>query len=126
MNARMQALRSEIEELETAAEMELNRKRAELARLEAMPDFGELVDGSVVGLTVTYGRSRPYTVIAYKTRSEWFLTGAKSPNGIDSDELASWLSTQGRRLGSAVVLAEFGVMPLSTIDLGALFGALGG
>jgi hypothetical protein len=125
ISSRREALREEIEELETAAEIELNRKRAELARLEALPDFGSLVDGTVVALTVTYGRSRPYVVVAYKTGGRWYLTGERSPNGVDSEELATWLTTSGRRLGTAAVLAEIETVTVGTIDLGAaLFSAL--
>jgi hypothetical protein len=125
INSRKETLREEIEELERAAEMELERKRRELARLEAMPDFGALVDGTVAALTVTYGRSRPYVVVGYKANGKWYLTGERSPNGVDSEELATWLTTSGRRLGTAAVLAEIQVESAYAIDLGAaLFSAL--
>lgn len=125
ISSRKEALREEIEELERAAELELARKRRELDRLESLPDFGALVDGTVVAFTVTYGRSRPYVVVGYKVGGKWYLTGERSPNGIDSDELANWLTTSGRRLGTAAVLAEIETVTVGTIDLGAaLFSAL--
>ena len=125
INSRKEALREEIEELERAAEIELARKRRELERLESLPDFGALVDGTVAAFTVTYGRSRPYVVVGYKTNGKWYLTGERSPNGIDSEELANWLTTQGRRLGTAAVLAEIETVTVGAIDLGAaLFSAL--
>jgi len=125
ISARRDALREEIAEIERAAELELARKRRELDRLENLPDFGALVDGTVVALTVTYGRSRPYVVVGYKTDGRWYLTGERSPNGVDSEELANWLTTSGRRLGTAAVLAEIETVTVGTIDLGAaLFSAL--
>lgn len=125
ISSRKEALREEIEELERAAELELARKRRELERLENLPDFGALVDGTVVAFTVTYGRSRPYVVVGYKTGGKWYLTGERSPNGVDSEELANWLTTSGRRLGTAAVLAEIETVTVGTIDLGAaLFSAL--
>jgi hypothetical protein len=125
INSRKAMLREEIAELEAAAEAELARKRRELERLESLPDFGALVDGTVLALTVTYGRSRPYVVVGYKTGGKWYLTGERSPNGIDSEELASWLTTSGRRLGTAAVLAEIETVTVGAIDLGAaLFSAL--
>jgi len=125
ISARRDALREEIAEIERAAELELARKRRELDRLENLPDFGALVDGTVVALTVTYGRSRPYVVVGYKTDGRWYLTGERSPNGVDSEELANWLTTSGRRLGTAAVLAEIETVTVGTIDLGAaLFAGL--
>jgi hypothetical protein len=124
ISSRKEALRGEIEDLERAAELELARKRRELARLEAMPDFGALVDGTVVALTVTYGRSRPYVVVGYKANGKWYLTGERSPNGVDSEELAHWLTTSGRRLGTAAVLAEIETVTVGTIDLSGLLGQL--
>jgi len=100
INSRKEALREEIADIEAAAGRELERKRRELARLENLPDFGSLVDGTVVAFTITYGRSRPYVVVGYKTEGNWYLTGERSPNGIDSEELANWLTTSGRRLGT--------------------------
>ena len=124
ISSRKEALREEIAELERAAEIELERKRRELNRLESLPDFSALVDGTVVALTVTYGRSRPYVVVGYKTNGKWYLTGERSPNGVDSEELAYWLTTSGRRLGTAAVLAEIETVTMGTIDLGGLLGAL--
>lgn len=125
ISSRKEALREEIVELERAAEIELARKRQELNRLENLPDFGALVNGTVVAFTVTYGRSRPYVVVGYKVRDLWYLTGEKSPNGVDSEDLANWLTTGGRRLGTAAVLAEIETVTVGTIDLGAaLYSAL--
>ncbi len=113
-------LRQEIEATRQATEAELARKERHLASLEAMPDFGELVDGTVAALTVRYGRSRPYVVIAYKVDGRWFLTGERSPNGVSSGELATWLVTQGRGLYRVDVLAEVEAVQVATVDLGAL------
>lgn len=103
------------------AELRRNIERSAryLESLEAMPDFGELVDGTVLGLIVTYGPSRGYPVIAYKAKGLWFLTGEKSPNGISSDALAEWLVSNGRHLRVAQVLAEFEAMTVPVFDLGA-------
>lgn len=122
---KIETLREEIEHTERVVAQELERKRHDLARLEAMPDFGELVDGSVLALVVTYGRSRPYVVIGYKVRDLWYLTGEKSPNGISSDALAEWLATSGRRLERVEVLAEVEAVSVSVVDLGALLGMAG-
>lgn len=124
INSRKEALREEIAELERAVSTELAARRRELERLENLPDFGALVDGTVVAFTITYGRSRPYVVVGYKVGEKWYLTGERSPNGIDSEELANWLTTGGRRLGTAAVLAEIVTASVSTIDLGALLSDL--
>lgn len=108
-------------ELEAAIEL----ARRELDRLDALPDFEELVEGSVVGLLVSYGPSRPYPVIAFKAGGLWHLTGKNSPNKIDSDALAEWLVTGGRRLRMAAILAEFGVERVEAFDIGeAILSAL--
>lgn len=100
---------------------EIQRRERELAKLDALPDFEELVDGTVAALMVTLGRSRPYTFVAFKTRSHWYLTGQRSPNGVTSDELAEWLVTGGRRLETIVVLAEIETVTMSVdVDLGSL------
>lgn len=79
----------------------------------------------MAALIVTLGRSRPYTYIGYRTRGLWYLTGKTSPNGVSSDALAEWLSTSGRRLVSAAVLAEVETVTVGTVDLGALLEARG-
>ena len=122
---RREALRREIEAAEIEA-AEIEREAAAekaLAKLDQLPDFEELADGSVVGLVVTYGPSRGYPVIAYKAGGTWHLTGKNSPNKIDSDGLADWLVTGGRRLRMAAVLAEFGVETVPAFDLGAALAA---
>lgn len=116
-----------IEERKAALRAEIARCERELVKLEALPGFEELVDGSVVALNVTLGRSRPYVFIAYKTRGRWYLTGERSPNGATSDELAEWLVTSGRRLESAAVLAEIETETETVgvaVDLGALLGPI--
>ncbi len=117
-------LREEIEHTRRVTEAELARKERHLESLEAMPDFGELADGTVAALTIRYGRSRPYVVIAYKADDKWFLTGERSPNGVSSGELATWLVTQGRGLYRVDVLAEVEAVQVSTVDLGVLLGMM--
>jgi hypothetical protein len=108
-----------LEDRKAALRKEIERKERYLESLEAMPDFDGLADGSIVALTVTYGASRPYPVVAYKGGEGWFLTGAKSPNGITGDELSEWLMSQGRHLRSATVVAEFTLEPVApAFDLG--------
>jgi hypothetical protein len=105
---------------ERKAELARVRDQAakELAKLEALPDFEELAEGSIVALTVTYGPSRPYPMVAFKSGGNWFLTGKNSPNKISSDELAGWFATGGRRLKSAAVVAEFTVETAPVFDIG--------
>lgn len=105
-----------LEERKTALRKEIERKARYLESLEAMPDLDELAEGSVVAMTVTYGGSRPYPVVAYKGGGRWHLTGKQSPNGVTGDELAEWLMSQGRHLRSATVLAEFTVEPVHPMD----------
>lgn len=115
-----------IEDRKAELRAEIERKAKELEKLDALPDFEELADGTVAALFVTLGRSRPYTYVAYRTRGLWYLTGSRSPNGVSSDALAEWLSTSGRRLVSAAVLAEVETVTVEarSVDLGALLGAL--
>lgn len=117
-----------LEDRKAALRAEIERKSKELEKLEGLPDFEELTDGTVAALFVTLGRSRPYTYVAYRARGLWYLTGSRSPNGVSSDALAEWLSTSGRRLVSAAVLAEVEAVTvdLATVDLGALLAGMAG
>jgi len=98
---------------------QIERAERELAKLDALPDFEELPEGSVVALVVTLGRSRPYTFVGLKTAGKWYLTGHRSPNGATTAELEDWLTTQGRRLVGAKHLATVEVQTVGFVDLGA-------
>lgn len=113
-----------IEDRKAELRAEIARRERELAKLDALPDFEGLVDGTVVALMVNLGRSRPYTFIGFKTRGRWYLTGQRSPNGATSDELAEWLVSSGRRLETVAVLAEIETVSVSAVDLGALMAAM--
>lgn len=113
-----------INDRKAALREEIDRRERELARLDALPDFEELVDGTVMALMITLGRSQPYTFIGYKTRGMWYLTGTRSPNGVSSDALAEWLVSQGRRLVTAAVLAEIETVTAVGVDLGALLAGM--
>lgn len=113
-----------LEDRKAQLRREIERKARYLETLEAMPDFGMLADGSVLGLVVTFGPSRGYPMIAYKADGRWFVTGERGPNGIGSDELAEWLMSGGRHLRAAQVIAEFQVETLEVFDLGAALGGL--
>lgn len=120
-----------LEEIDRETEARTRRAVKELEKLAALPDFGELANGSVLGLAVTLGRSQPYAFIAYKTRDLWYVTGKNAPNAVSSDGLADWLTTGGRRLQMAAQLAEFElasveVASVSAIDLGALLEGIRG
>lgn len=104
---------------------EIEKRERELERLEALPDFEALVNGTVLALFVTYGGSRPYSVIALKERGSWYLTGERSPNGVSSEALASWLVSSGRRLVGAEVMGEVMTATASVVDLGALLRDFG-
>jgi hypothetical protein len=108
-----------IENRKDALRRDIERKQRYLASLEAMPDFSTLVDGTVLALAVTLGRSRPYNYVAYKAADKWYLTGERSPNGASSDDLTEWLVSQGRHLVAATVLAEI-EQEIQVVDLGAL------
>lgn len=97
-----------------ALRAEIARKERELAKLDSLPDFTALVDGSIVALFVTHGRSKPYTYVAYLTGGQFYLTGRTSPNGIDVDQLADWLTTGGRRLA--------GMLPVAVLETGVVEG----
>jgi hypothetical protein len=118
-----------IEDRKAELRAEIARREHELARLDALPDFDALADGTVAALMVTLGRSQPYTFIGFKTRGQWYLTGKRSPNGVTSDELAGWLETGGRRLETWAVVAEIETVAVSAaaVNLGALLsGAFAG
>jgi hypothetical protein len=104
---------------------EIERKARYLESLEAMPDFGLLDEGTVLGLVVTFGPSRGYPMIAYKgSADKWYVTGDRGPNGVTSDYLAEWLMSGGRHLRAAEVLAEFAVETVGVFDLGAAVDGL--
>lgn len=95
-----------------ALRAEIDRKAKELAKLEALPDLTKLVDGSIVALFVRHGGSDPYTYVAFLTAGKFYLTGRTSPNGVDVDGLATWLTTSGRRL--------IGVLPVAVLETGVV------
>lgn len=107
-----------LEERREELRREIARRERELETLEAMPDLDAVPNGSVLSLVIKYAGGRPYVVIAYKVRDWWYLTGAKSPNGVASEYLAEWLTTGARSLVSATVLAEV------TVEIVDLAGAL--
>jgi hypothetical protein len=113
-----------LEDRKAQLRREIERKARYLETLEAMPDFGMLADGSVLGLVVTFGPSRGYPMVAYKADGRWFVTGERGPNGASSDDLAEWLMSGGRHLRHAQVLAEFAVETVEVFDLGAALGDL--
>jgi hypothetical protein len=120
MEDRKAQLRDELERDEAALRRKIERKERYLETLEAMPEFDALDEGMILALTVTYGRSAPYPVVAYKGGGKWHLTGEKSPNGVTGDELAEWLMTGGRHLRTAQPIAEFTVQKVEppVFDLG--------
>lgn len=107
-----------LDERKAEIRREIERKARYLETLENMPDFDTLADGTVLGLAVTYGPSRPYAVVAYKTGGFWFATGERSPNKVTGDDLAAWLMSQGRHLRAAQVIAEFEVATVPVFDIG--------
>jgi hypothetical protein len=117
---RKAALREEIEREEAALRRKIERKERYLETLEAMPEFDALEDGTILALTVTYGRSAPYPVVAYNGGGRWYLTGEKSPNGVTGDELAEWLMSGGRHLRTAEPIATFTIQRVAppVFDLG--------
>lgn len=99
---------------------DIARKEQYLETLEAMPDFDAMPDGSVVAMAVTYGRSKPCAVIAYRSAGgKWFLSRPDSPKGVGSDSLCEWLMSESRQLRSATVIGEFLLEPQNPFDLGA-------
>lgn len=95
-----------------ALRAEIAQKEKELAKLEALPDLTALKEGSIVALFVQHGGNDrdPYTYVTYLTRRRFYLTGRTSPNGVDADQLATWLTTGGRRL--------VGMMPVAILEIG--------
>lgn len=85
---------------------EIARRERELEKLENLPDFSAYPEGTVAGMAVRLGSSRPYTYVGLKTGGRWYLTGKTGPNGVTSDKLAEWLSTGGRELVAFLELAE--------------------
>ena len=117
----------ELERDEAALRRRIERKERYLESLDAMPDFDAMEDGTILAMTVTYGASKPYPVVAYNGGGKWYLTGEKSPNGITGDDLAEWLMSGGRHLRSAQPIAEFTVQRVvpSAFDLTeAMLGAM--
>jgi hypothetical protein len=107
-----------LEDRKETLRKEIERKARYLEMLEAMPDFEALADGSIVAMTVTYGASNPYPVVAYKRDDKWSVTGSRSPDSVSSDDLSEWLMSQGRHLRSATVIAEFTLEKVAPFDLG--------
>lgn len=113
-------LRQELERDEAALRSRIERKERYLQTLEAMPEFDALDEGTILAMTVTHGRSRPYPTVAYKGGGRWFVTGEKGPNGVSGDELAEWLMSGGRHLRSVEPIATFTVEKVEppVFDLG--------
>lgn len=109
------------------AERQAERAARELERLERLPDFDELLDGSVIGITVGWpargGIGRTYVYIAYKVGGHWFVTGEKGAK--TSEELTTFLVSNRRMVGDIQILATIDVRPEPSavfLDLGALGG----
>lgn len=109
---------------------EIARRERELEKLETLPDFSAMADGTVAALAVRLGSSNPYTYVGLKTGNRWFLTGKTGPNGVTSDKLAEWLSTGGRELMAFLELAEIETaveavpVAVEVVDLGELLGSV--
>jgi hypothetical protein len=119
LQSRRDALRREIDAANAEAARRVAGAEKALAKLDAMPDFDDMAEATIVGLVVTYGRSKPYVVIGYKAQDRWYLTGDSSPNKVTSEGLLDWLVTGGRRLIEAVPIAQFSVERVAPFDLGA-------
>lgn len=102
-----------LETKKAALRSEIERREKELAKLEALPDLTDLVDGSIVALFVTHGGSKPYTYVAFLSGKKFYLTGSTSPNGVNVDGLATWLTTGGRRL---VGMLPVGILQTGEVD----------
>lgn len=107
-----------LESKRAALRAEIARKERELAKLDSLPDFTALVDGSIVALFVQHGGGKPYTYVAFLTDGRFYLTGRNGPNGVNVDQLASWLTTGGRHLAGMLPVAVLETGVVSGFDLG--------
>jgi hypothetical protein len=118
LERRKEQVRQEIDSALAKHAREIERKERYLESLDAMPEFDLLDEGTILALTVTFGPSKPYPMVAYKGGGRWFATGKNAPNGVTGDELAEWLISGGRHIRSAAAIATFTVERAAPFDLG--------
>jgi hypothetical protein len=95
---------------------QIRQAEAELERLDALPDFGAMADGTVIYLAVTNTGSRPVPYVGLKRATGWSFTNG--PSDISADQVAEWLTGRYRKVVAAVALAEI-EMVSPVVDLGA-------
>jgi hypothetical protein len=98
----------ELEEAVTALAAQLDRRTKQLAHLDRFPESDPFADGDVIAFerNFPHGDQR-YSYAAQRADGLWYVTGAKSPNGVSWDKLVDWmglgveqvykLSDKGRR-----------------------------
>jgi hypothetical protein len=101
-----------------AADAERVAAEKELEKLNALPDFEAMADGTVFPTVVRLGGRAPYTYVGFKTKGRFYFTGATGPNGVGVDEVQRWLTRAGRTL---VAFQELAVVQVDTSLVGDVF-----
>lgn len=106
-----------VREIERAA-AERAAAEKELEKLNALPDFAAMADGTVFLTVVRLGGRAPYTYVGFKTKGRFYFTGSTGPNGVGVDEVQRWLTRAGRTL---VAFQELAVVQVDTYLVGDPF-----
>lgn len=97
---------------------------AELERLESLPDFDRLEDGSVLAVAVRHQGGRASQYVGLKEAGRWSFTGRNTPAGANGDQVAEWLTRAGRQVIVIEVIATLELVRVPAVDLGALLDSL--
>lgn len=119
----MTTRRDQIQRRIEAGQAEVERLRAEVEMIDAMPDFGEAPVGTVLAVATTFRSSaKPFIYVAFKSSVDrWYITG--QDGYVSNEGVAEFLTSRTRRVHDVQVLAELSTGYVGAVDLGALLGA---
>lgn len=91
----------------------------ELERLESMPDFDAMEDGTVLAVVFQRRASgRTVQIVGLKEAGRWSFTGGRdTPDNATGDHVAEWLTGTGKQVVAVEVLARLELVRLPEVDL---------
>lgn len=98
----------------------IRRAERELAKLDALPDFDGMREGSVLALAVKYPAGQAYTYVGLKAGARWHFTGRNSPNGATGEQVIQWLTSDTRQVIAVTKIGDVQTVEVPTVDLGEI------
>lgn len=90
---RLIAERDDLEKSLTTISAQLTRRNEQIAELERYPEVDPYTDDTVLRFKKAFASNpdKKYTYTASKVEGLWYVTGPKSPDGVDWTELVIWM-----------------------------------